>query len=229
MSNSNKSLQRLYLGLDELQAKYLVSADDVIHFGAHCGLPVYVLADNWTVIAYVLHQDSGEWQPASFSMTISGPHRLHPATLLRLEANSSAVISSVMGDSGKTDEYEPDGEWEYRFVGDGRSLQGCKLVLMSRDFTRAMTAFEKWTLPENLPDPEHEIPIKSTREKDTIYKILEALAEESGFDFDKHPTRASEELAEKTQLLGNPVSSRAIENHLKAALSTEARRGKGKG
>lgn len=228
MNNSDKPLIKLYIGLDELQAKFSVSSEDVIHFGAHFGLPVYVLADNWAVIAYVLHQEDGEWQPASLSMSISGPHRLHPATLLRLEANSSAVISSVMGDSGKTGEYEPDEDWEYRFVGGGRSLQGCKLVIMSRDFKLVMTALGKLVPPENLSDPVHELPIKSTREKDTLYKILVAMAEQAGLDFAKHPTKCSEKLAERTQLGWNTVSPRAIENHLKAALLAESGRSRGK-
>jgi len=228
MNISKRSLKRLYLGLDELQAKFSVSSEDVIHFGAHGGLPVYVLADSWTVIAYVLHQDSGEWQPASPSITISGPLRLHPATLLRLEANSSAVISSVMGDTGKADEYEPDEDWEYRLVGGGRSLQGCKLVIMSRDFKLAMAAFEKWALPEDQSDPEHELPIKSKREKDTLYKILVAMAEEADLDFANHPTKSADALAARTQQGWNTVSSRAIENHLKAALLAEEGRAKGR-
>lgn len=67
----------------------------------------------------------------------------------------------------EADEYEPDEELRYRLVGVGVLFKGCKLV--SRDLQLAMAAFEKWALPEDQSDPEHET-THQKQEKDTLYK-----------------------------------------------------------
>lgn len=135
-----------YSPIDEVAAKSGTSVLEIIHAAAHGDFPVYVLADNWKVSAFTMDQESGTWMPASPKpSSYTGPVRLYPRDLMRLEANPSAEITELMGDTAGYVGYEPDEEWQYRLMDGPISLNKCMLVMMAKDLNplRKATAKQK--------------------------------------------------------------------------------------
>lgn len=204
--------QKHYFALHELEKKYSVSAGELIHYGAHNGLPIYVLADSWQVMPVIFDSLDNKWINASPSpLSVSGLLRLLPETLIRLEANPSAMVTEVLRDPDEVVEYEPDEEWRYRLLGKGVSLGGCKIVIKAKDCESMVIRLVSEISGE-------EIPIRNPRERDNLYNMMLALAKVADYDFAKHPTKYAEALAEVSQGTANRVSARSIENHFKKAL-----------
>lgn len=213
MSKKKAEVARRYFEIEEVATKAGLSVAEIIHLAAHGDFSLYVLADNWDALAFIHNEETGRWEPASAQRPnfVSGPLRLYPCDLQRFEGNPAAVIQRVIGDTVGCDEHEPDDEWEYRLVGNGISLAGCKLVLMAADFSG---------LQEN--DVAQEKPLL-TKERNTLLKIIAALAHEAECDL-HHATKSSESLSALTTDMGIRVCPKAIENHLKAALSLGAKK-----
>ena len=221
MPNKPKlDLERRYFSLEAIAAKTGLEAADIIHAAAHDNFSIYVLADNWEVRAFVKNADTYQWEPASLQVRsfVSGPLRIYPNDLQRFEGNPAAVIQKVMGDTAGYDEHEPDSEWEYRLVGAGVPFASCKLVLMAAAVP----------IPPSKTDEPTDEPTEKpllTKERNTLLKIIAALANEAECDLN-HATKSSEYLSVLLTQMGAPVSPRGIENHLKAALSIGAKKPK---
>lgn len=133
-AQSRSYLKIRYSPIDEVAVKTGTSVAEIIHAAAHGDFPVYVLAYNWNVSAFTMDQESGTWISSSLKpSTYTGPIRLYPHDLMRLEANPSAEITELMGDTAGYIGYEPDEEWQFRLVDGPISLKNCTLVMMSTD------------------------------------------------------------------------------------------------
>lgn len=208
------SADRRYFFFEEVAHLASVGLSELIHLAAHGCFPAYVLADNWDALAFIRNDETGNWVQASPSMPcgVSGPLRLYPSDLQRLEGNPAAIITKLMGDTAGYDEHEPEEDWQYRLVGDGVSLDVSKLVMMANDLQtlNGVIAPAKRVADSDRP--------LGTRERVTLLKIIAAIATDAHLDL-SHITKLSVSLSASTESLGTPVSPKAIENHLKAALA----------
>lgn len=207
----SKLTGRFYYTIEEFAESRSIKVADVIHWGAHRKVSVYVLTSNWSARAFLWNSVTDAWVPGSIGQVLlSGPHRLYPEDLLRCEADPAAVIS-VVGDSGGMLENEPDEAVEYRLDGSGVSLSGCKLVVFPQDFGGAVF---------NSREPDAEKPLM-TRERNNLLKIIAALAYDAGYDL-THASKYADSLSSLMHSMGIPLEPKAVQGHLERARATGA-------
>jgi hypothetical protein len=153
-------IDKKYYALDELAAQFSCHVLDLVHLGATAKLPLYALADGWWMELW--HLETYELDPhggperklirerskKASPQSITGPVRLYPASLARLEANPAARESEFMASGPPDDHTDFDDDekviedlgYEYRRVmkldgeqQDGVPLANCRLVVMDDD------------------------------------------------------------------------------------------------
>lgn len=208
----SKLTGRFYYTIEEFAESRSIKVADVIHWGAHRKLSVYVLTSNWSACAFLWNSGTDAWVQASIGqLLLSGPHRLYPEDLLRYEADPATVVS-VVGDSGGMLESEPEEAVEYRLEGSGISLSGCKLVVFPQDFNEVAHSYR---------EPVAEKPL-ATRERNNLLKIIAALAYDAGYDL-THASKYAGSLSSLMHSMEIPLEPKAVQGHLERARAIGAK------
>lgn len=180
--------------------------DKLIHLAGQGKLAIHVLAGDWLADAFVM--EGGEWGVASpkDGVVIFGPVELYPEDVERYEVTGSVVIERLKGNTGGRDQHEPDGVWEYR-LRVGIPFSDCKLVVTAS----AIESLMNLKLAAGKP--------LGTREKNSLLKMIAALALECGYDL-HHASKAAQALeAGMKDAVPSPIKAGAIQEHLEAAFA----------
>lgn len=194
--------QRRYFFIDEVSAKLGFTEHDIIHLAAHGDFPIYALADNLKGRPIVIHDELGASEnTASISeTTLSGPIRLFQSDIEAYERNSAAVVTRFMGDTAGYSPHEPE-HWEYRLSNAGIAISDLKLIMMASDV-------------EGISNPSKPL---TTREKNTLLKMIYALAQEANYDLNQ-AGKAGTALEASMQKMGIGVGAQTIAKHFESAL-----------
>jgi|GEM_PF-6930219 len=216
-------LKKKHFQLTEVAEKLGCTLSDLIHVGAIGELPIYALADGWSVNIFGIVVSNGTddygrstlvenppLKKSPFPFVITGPVEMYPDTLRRYEANPRArEYKFIAPTPDQKDEFD---RFEYQLVdgSHGQDLSGkhigeCLLVVMLDDV--------KKLIPQAGADLDKHL---GAREKDTLLKLVIGLAI-GGYGYDPKAAKnmATQEIVNDLRLRGISMDADTVKKWLK--------------